>query len=115
MSNISSAILAWSDTSNFLYSLYTNQKSYPNINRWLKHLYWEVPGFKETTDFTHIKRHYMTSHPFVSTFHDFKIDFRSTLTALCVLDQYLIFNRCDSRQDIFVKGRNIYQSMFLLH
>jgi hypothetical protein len=44
--------------------------SYPNINRWMKHLYWEVPGFKETTDFTHIKAHYMTSHAWVSIFHE---------------------------------------------
>ncbi len=36
---------------------------YPNIDRWLRHLYWEVPGFKETTDFDHIKYHYTRSHP----------------------------------------------------
>src|SRR5271169_4655551 len=40
--------------------------SYPKLNAWLKHLYWEVPGFKETTNFHHIKAHYMTSHPSVS-------------------------------------------------
>jgi putative glutathione S-transferase len=39
--------------------------SYPKLNAWLKHLYWEVPGFKETTNFHHIKAHYMTSHPSV--------------------------------------------------
>lgn len=36
--------------------------SYPRLNSWLKHLYWEVPGFKESTNFHHIKAHYMTSH-----------------------------------------------------
>jgi glutathionyl-hydroquinone reductase len=37
--------------------------SYPNINRWLKNLYWNNPAFKNTTDFTHIKQHYYWSHP----------------------------------------------------
>jgi len=40
----------------------TIRHNYPKINAWLKHLYWEIPGFKETTNFTHIKAHYMTSH-----------------------------------------------------
>jgi len=39
--------------------------SYPKLNAWMKHLYWEIPGFKETTNFTHIKAHYMMSHPSV--------------------------------------------------
>ena len=28
---------------------------YPNLNNWMKNLYWNVRGFKETTDFRHIK------------------------------------------------------------
>jgi glutathionyl-hydroquinone reductase len=28
----------------------------------LKRLYWNVPGFKETTDFKHIKENYTKSH-----------------------------------------------------
>jgi putative glutathione S-transferase len=28
---------------------------YPNLNNWLKNLYWNVEGFKETTDFKQIK------------------------------------------------------------
>jgi putative glutathione S-transferase len=28
---------------------------YPNLNNWMKNLYWNVKGFKETTDFRHIK------------------------------------------------------------
>jgi glutathionyl-hydroquinone reductase len=35
---------------------------YPNIHRWLRHLYWTVPAFKDTTNFLHIKRHYTRSH-----------------------------------------------------
>lgn len=31
---------------------------YPQINRWLKNLYWNYPQFKNTTDFAHIKTHY---------------------------------------------------------
>ncbi|CAG8179428.1 unnamed protein product [Penicillium nalgiovense] len=36
---------------------------YPNIHRWLRFLYWKVPGFKETTNFDYIKYHYTKSHP----------------------------------------------------
>lgn len=35
---------------------------YPEINRWLKNLYWNYPAFKSTTDFAHIKSHYYHSH-----------------------------------------------------
>lgn len=28
---------------------------YPVINNWMRHLYWKVKGFKESTDFKHIK------------------------------------------------------------
>jgi glutathionyl-hydroquinone reductase len=27
----------------------------------LQHLYWDIPSFKETTEFEHIKKHYFTS------------------------------------------------------
>ena len=29
--------------------------NYPNLNRWMKNLYWNYPAFKETTNFEHIK------------------------------------------------------------
>lgn len=35
---------------------------YPHIHDWLRLLYWKIPGFKETTDFGHIKKHYTKSH-----------------------------------------------------
>lgn len=35
---------------------------YPQINNWLKNLYWNVQGFRETTDFKHIKENYTKSH-----------------------------------------------------
>ena len=35
---------------------------YPNLNRWLKNMYWNVPGVKATTDFKHIKENYSKSH-----------------------------------------------------
>lgn len=28
---------------------------YPELNRWMKNLYWKEPAFKDTTDFDHIK------------------------------------------------------------
>lgn len=34
---------------------------YPNINRWARNLYWNVPAFKDTTSFEHIKGHYFRS------------------------------------------------------
>lgn len=36
---------------------------YPGINRWLKHLYWEL-DFKESTDFKHIKQLYYAKAPY---------------------------------------------------
>lgn len=36
---------------------------YPNLHRWLKDMYWNVPGVKETTNFRHIKDNYSRSHP----------------------------------------------------
>jgi len=39
----------------------TIRDGYPNIHRWLQHLYWDIPSFKETTEFEHIKKHYFTS------------------------------------------------------
>ncbi len=38
------------------------RSGYPHIHRWLRHLYWNVPAFKDTTEFTHIKNHYTKSH-----------------------------------------------------
>ncbi|WFD26452.1 glutathionyl-hydroquinone reductase [Malassezia nana] len=35
---------------------------YPHLHRWLRMLYWTVPGFKETTNFESIKTHYYSSH-----------------------------------------------------
>ncbi|KAI5286850.1 S-glutathionyl-(chloro)hydroquinone reductase [Ascosphaera aggregata] len=38
------------------------RSGYPAIHRWLRKLYWKVPAFKDTTEFTHIKNHYTKSH-----------------------------------------------------
>ncbi|KAH8155369.1 uncharacterized protein LAJ45_00379 [Morchella importuna] len=35
---------------------------YPAIHKWLRHLYWDIPAFKDTTNFEHIKKHYTKSH-----------------------------------------------------
>jgi len=35
---------------------------YPNLNEWLKNLYHNVPGFKDSTNFKHIKENYTKSH-----------------------------------------------------
>jgi hypothetical protein len=92
MFNISNAILELSDTSTLGIASCANY-SYPKLNAWMKHLYWQVPGFKETTDFTHIKRHYMMSHPSVTTSKDLT-DHRSIHTELSAQVPFLISNRC---------------------
>lgn len=38
------------------------RSGYPHLHRWMRHLYWDIPGFKETTEFEHIKAHYTKSH-----------------------------------------------------
>ncbi|KIJ55638.1 hypothetical protein M422DRAFT_152260, partial [Sphaerobolus stellatus SS14] len=44
----------------------TIRGGYPNINRWLKNLYWNNDAFKSTTDFDHIKTHYYWSHTMIN-------------------------------------------------
>lgn len=46
----------------FKCNLGTIRHDYPNIHNWLKNLYWNVPGYKESTDFKHIKENYTKSH-----------------------------------------------------
>lgn len=46
----------------FKCNLGTIRHDYPQINNWLKNLYWNVKGFKESTDFRHIKENYTKSH-----------------------------------------------------
>jgi len=41
----------------------TIRVGYPEINRWMKALYWKNPAFKDSTNFEHIKTHYYWSHP----------------------------------------------------
>ncbi|KAK0715655.1 glutathione S-transferase [Lasiosphaeris hirsuta] len=38
------------------------RSGYPAIHKWLRTLYWNVPAFRETTNFLHIKNHYTKSH-----------------------------------------------------
>ncbi|KAF8182064.1 glutathione S-transferase [Pholiota molesta] len=40
----------------------TIRDGYPTIHRWLQKLYWNIPAFKECTNFEHIKTHYYWSH-----------------------------------------------------
>jgi glutathionyl-hydroquinone reductase len=46
----------------FKCNLSTIRGDYPHINTWLSNLYFNVPGFKETTNFRHIKENYTKSH-----------------------------------------------------
>lgn len=39
----------------FKCNLGTIRGNYPVIHEWVKNLYWNVEGFRETTDFRHIK------------------------------------------------------------
>lgn len=44
------------------------RSGYPNIHRWMRTLYWDIPAFQETTQFEHIKKHYTKSHPQLNRF-----------------------------------------------
>jgi glutathionyl-hydroquinone reductase len=44
------------------------RSGYPAIHRWLRHLYWDVPAFHDTTQFEHIKNHYTKSHKQINVF-----------------------------------------------
>ncbi|CAO2653956.1 Nn.00g106890.m01.CDS01 [Neocucurbitaria sp. VM-36] len=46
----------------FKTNLGTIRHDYPVLNNWLRNLYWNVEGFKESTDFVHIKENYTKSH-----------------------------------------------------
>ncbi|KAG8166187.1 hypothetical protein KVR01_004739 [Diaporthe batatas] len=46
----------------FKCNLGTIRHDYPQINNWLKNLYWNIPAFRDTTDFKHIKDNYTKSH-----------------------------------------------------
>ncbi|KAG7880701.1 hypothetical protein KL905_002675 [Ogataea polymorpha] len=42
---------------------------YPHIHQWLRELYWTIPSFKDTTNFSHIKLHYTKSHVGINPHH----------------------------------------------
>lgn len=44
------------------------RSGYPAIHAWLRRLYWDVPAFRETTQFEHIRKHYTKSHPQINPF-----------------------------------------------
>ncbi|KAM0749747.1 glutathione-S-transferase [Meredithblackwellia eburnea MCA 4105] len=46
----------------------TIRSNYPNLNRWMKNLYYNFPAYKDTTNIEHIKAHYFTSHPQINPF-----------------------------------------------
>jgi glutathionyl-hydroquinone reductase len=47
----------------FRCNLGTIRYSYPILDNWLKHMYWNHAEFKNTTDFRHIKDNYTKCHP----------------------------------------------------
>ncbi len=47
----------------FKTNLGTIRHDFPIINNWLKNLYWNVKGFRESTDFKHIKEGYTKGNP----------------------------------------------------
>jgi glutathionyl-hydroquinone reductase len=40
----------------------TIRDGYPEIHRWVRHMYWDIPAVRETVHFDHIKKHYTKSH-----------------------------------------------------
>ncbi|CAL3971419.1 unnamed protein product [Diplocarpon coronariae] len=52
----------------FKTNLRTIRADFPYLHRWLRHLYWGIPAFGETTEWTHIKNHYTKSHTQINPF-----------------------------------------------
>lgn len=52
----------------FKTNIKTIRADYPYLHQWLRNLYWKIPAFGETTEFTHIKRHYTKSHTQINPF-----------------------------------------------
>ncbi|GES60219.1 ubiquitin-activating enzyme E1 [Aspergillus terreus] len=44
------------------------RSGFPALHRWLRRLYWDVPAFRDTTQFEHIKFHYTKSHKQINQF-----------------------------------------------
>jgi glutathionyl-hydroquinone reductase len=44
------------------------RSGYPALHKWLRHLYWDIPAFKGTTQWEHIKKHYTKSHGQINPF-----------------------------------------------
>lgn len=44
------------------------RSGFPAIHRWVRGLYWDIPAFRETTQFEHIKKHYTKSHKQINQF-----------------------------------------------
>jgi len=44
------------------------RSGFPALHRWMRHLYWDIPAFKDTTEFEHIKKHYTKSHKQINPF-----------------------------------------------
>jgi glutathionyl-hydroquinone reductase len=44
------------------------RSGYPHLHKWVRKLYWEIPAFKDTTQFEHIKKHYTKSHGQINPF-----------------------------------------------
>ncbi|KAK3390544.1 glutathione S-transferase [Podospora didyma] len=38
------------------------RSGYPALHKWMRYLYWQLPAFKDSTNFLHIKAHYTKSH-----------------------------------------------------
>ncbi|SCU98554.1 LADA_0H13850g1_1 [Lachancea dasiensis] len=50
----------------FKCNLSTIRDGFPMVDLWLRNLYWNIPAFRDTTNFDHIKLHYTRSHPRVN-------------------------------------------------
>ena len=44
------------------------RSGYPAVHDWMRHLYWTLPAFRDTTNFLHIKNHYTRSHTQINPF-----------------------------------------------
>lgn len=65
------------------------RSGYPAIHKWLRHLYWDVPAFHDTTQFEHIKKHYTKSHTQINQF----VSLESFLGGMTIAKHLTLFHR----------------------
>ena len=68
------------------------RSGYPHLHRWLRHLYWNIQAFRDTTKFHHIKNHYTKSHTQINPFVSFSLSLALSLPFLLTFTSLSLCN-----------------------